>query len=112
MKFEFPKVSLESALASVGPGWAPLVTGVYEYIQAINPLISVTQVKEKWGGLRIYTDNMDNRIDAAIIDAERSSLAICEECGHPGTLYKTSGGRYMTRCAMHGEELIFCGNPL
>lgn len=50
----------------------------------------VTQVKEKYGGLRFYTSFGGEDIWALIDKAENDSLEICELCGIGGTLHTTS----------------------
>lgn len=44
----------------------------------------VIQVKEKYGGLRFYTNWENNEISKLIEKAESQSEEICEECGNPG----------------------------
>lgn len=87
-------VSLENALQSVGPGWADLVKAVYALLE---PGRLVSTVKEKFGGLRIYTD-VATDLEMSVIDqAERRSLQTCEDCGRPG---KPGGkGWITTLCA-------------
>ena len=55
-----------------------------------------TQVKEKYGTLRIYMSGSNDEIDAIIDKAESQSSKTCEVCGKPG---KTRGGYWIvTRC--------------
>lgn len=60
----------------------------------------VVQVKEKWGGLRFYTDGLPvdiaDEIDVLISKAESDSYTICEVCGNTGQLRK--GGWWRTLC--------------
>jgi hypothetical protein len=51
--------------------------------------VVAAQVKEKFGGLRFYVDNGNDRIYGLISMAESMSYRICEDCGNPGK----SGGR-------------------
>lgn len=44
----------------------------------------VVQVKEKFGGLRFYTNGSTKEINNLINKAESMSLVTCEECGKPG----------------------------
>jgi hypothetical protein len=85
----------EEALASVEPGWAGLINQVWDATLAFEKQHSLTvrvqQVKEKFGGLRIYAHFVEevSREDqdwlrAEIAMAETASLALCEECGAPG----------------------------
>jgi len=43
--------------------------------------LSVVQIKEKFGGLRIYTDFTDDKIEKIINDAEEEASRTCEYCG-------------------------------
>ena len=48
------------------------------------PQAEATQVKEKYGGLRFYTNYSDEFIDGLISMAEAMSYVTCEFCGNPG----------------------------
>ena len=82
-------------------GWHDLVVATIDaMVEAVKPdgRFAVLQVKEKFGGLRIYT--FDARLSAIARDAEERSYAICETCGAPGTLGE-HGGWYRTACPKH-----------
>ena len=105
MKYIRPVINREAALNSVGSGWASLVNKAYDYL-AQHPNVTVVQVKEKFGGLRIYTDVYDEEIDNFIISLEKESFEVCEECGERGNL--RAGSWYRTLCDLHanGREII------
>jgi len=42
------------------------------------------QIKEKFGGLRLYHDGGDERLCKAIMLLEHLSYTTCEECSAPG----------------------------
>lgn len=42
------------------------------------------QIKEKFGGLRMYAENSDDFISGVIAAVEALSLTTCEVCGKPG----------------------------
>ena len=44
----------EDWIGCVGPGWAPYVKRVVEFVEKSEGKVIITQVKEKFGGLRIY----------------------------------------------------------
>jgi ribosomal protein S27E len=67
----------------------------------IDP-IRVTQVKEKFGTLRFYTNCHNNKIDNYITFAEQISEVTCEICGAPGTI--NDGGWLKVRCQKHKED--------
>lgn len=64
--------------------------------------IRVTQIKEKYGSLRFYYDNGDERIYGMVSVAEAMSGYICETCGAPA---KLRGGYWLyTACDAHTRE--------
>lgn len=95
----------------------------YGFIHVKRPSISFTQVKEKWGRIRIYwhgggVDNFEeikekvnyqdyekhvnsyyDSIQNAIDYVEFLSGKVCEVCGEPGKMY--TNGWYMVRCKKH-----------
>lgn len=77
------KLSLEQALGRVGPGWATLVRTAFELLHEYD----IVTVKEKFGGLRVYTDTpMTNQLFIECTNLEDASFTICEQCGAPGQL--------------------------
>jgi hypothetical protein len=68
--------------------------------------IMATQIKEKFAGLRFYTNYSDNEVDAMIGLAEKLSFRICEDCGSPGKVV-TTGYWIKTLCDHHRDELGF-----
>lgn len=91
----------EGALQSVGAGWAGLVNEVFDELEKSRPLVLVDQVKEKYGGLRIYTSPYEEEFDKLIQSIERRSFEICEECGQVGKL--RGGEWYKTLCEEHAD---------
>ena len=63
----------------------------------------VQQIKEKFGGLRVYTDGNDETIHALIGLAESMANRTCEGCGKKGK-NRSWGGWYMTYCDTCAEE--------
>ena len=99
MSVNYRGYTREMGLTSVGKGWAPLVNRVFDKLETIKGSIKIVQVKEKWGGLRIYTDYSNKELDKVIYDAEKESLEICEVCGKPGKLRGKTW--YYTSCDEH-----------
>ena len=50
-------------------------------------LYRFTQVKEKFGQLRIYMSRSDEDIEQVIYRAMEASMRTCEDCGKPGQRY-------------------------
>ena len=90
----------ELALNSVGEGWAGLVNEAFDALGKIRGDIKILQVKEKYGGLRIYTDYSHIDYDLILINLEKKSFTICELCGEPAKLRNTNGW-YRTLCDAH-----------
>jgi hypothetical protein len=83
----------EEAKRHVGPGWAALVDRAFAALDACGADYSVEQVKEKFGGLRIYyllyDAPDDDALHGLIAKIEEESRKTCEECGQPGKARKT-----------------------
>ena len=73
-----------------GPGWGPISRRAIERLHEVDPLIESLQVKEKFGGLRIYlqltrsTSDEIQAIDQIVLDAEDEASVTCAECDHVG----------------------------
>jgi hypothetical protein len=67
--------------------------------QEIENLPVIVQIKEKFAGLRFYTDYCNDRADILIQFAESMSRRTCEECGNPGEL--DNAGWMKTYCKDH-----------
>jgi len=102
--------SRELAIQSVGAGWEPLIHEVFDVLESIKGQVKIIQVKEKWGGLRIYTDYINEKVDIAIRNAERKSFTMCEVCGKEGKL-RNCNGWYRTLCDVHGKGYPEVVNP-
>ena len=113
MKERFPKMfSQPYGGFAVGPGWWPIIESLCGNIQhcldwknkesEVVAQVVVTQIKEKFGGLRFYYDGGDDTIDGMVRMAESWASNVCEECGKPGKSRK--GGWIKTLCDEHEEQ--------
>ncbi|WP_417585019.1 hypothetical protein [Pelagibacterium sp.] len=85
-------------------GWADLLIGMSGWLQEqYDGAWKTSQIKEKFGGLRIYHDCGDDRSEEVISVAEWLSEFICEDCGAPGRLL-TRGGWCRTVCDGHAAD--------
>jgi hypothetical protein len=94
----------------VGDGWRDLLERACARIRTVirthGGSFRVSQVKEKYGGLRFYFDGAlppaaEVLVEEAIDLAEARSACTCEVCGEPASLY---GPCWLTtRCAQHAE---------
>ena len=103
---------VEGAHLGTGIGWYNLIYTLTNCIDRRlehlnkdggNRKVIISQIKEKFGGLRYYADgDIDEQMDGMIDFAESLSYTICEECGASGKL--RSGGWLRTLCDKHEEE--------
>lgn len=122
----------EIGFNAVGPGWQPLLEAVDSIMKwaietavtnttiqnprfrnetnTVDAHIGVEQIKEKFGGLRIYwessgiEDRLKNQVYGAIMLAESLSFKICEKCGS----FKGTETR-VKKEAKWGHTLTLCG---
>lgn len=82
-----------------GPGWWPLIAKLIDDIAKLDTekQVVVTQIKEKFGGLRFYIVGGTDEIYRLIYKAETQSYKICENCGRPGQTCQ-GGGWLQTLC--------------
>jgi hypothetical protein len=95
-------------------GWYPIINAlcanIQSYLDWINrnqdtlPVVEqvvVTQIKQKFGGLRFYYDGGDDRIFGMLCMAESMADITCEECGSPGK--RRGKGWIYTACDIHTQ---------
>lgn len=104
---------LRCAYPEVEDGWRDLVERALGRIVAavegcpINSL-AIVQIKQKFGGLRIYwdagslPDDVAAQVEEAVELAEARSYVTCEMCGREGRLHD-DGGWLTTRCEAHSR---------
>ena len=88
------------------PGWKHLLEGFQNYLPKIGG--SITDVKEKWGGLRIGTTGGEAVMQVEVF-VEALSARTCAKCGTFGRDYEQCG-YYLTLCescaARDGYEAV------
>lgn len=94
-----------------GEGWCGLIRNVCRIAEhrIKNRKISefkFVQIKEKFGGLRMYFEGGDDYIAGAVDMAETCSFQTCEVTGKPGVICK-KGGWLKTLCPEQAEILEF-----
>lgn len=106
------------------PGWAPHIDQVVTAVQTFNvkyagptpedsQSIVILQIKEKFGGLRIYTRWSNVTSEDAQTEAHQifqlidqicaTCEGLCQDCGEPGDLVNI-GGWAVTLCEKHHVE--------
>lgn len=84
-----------------GEGWMEILL---DFVRDCgNEDVQITQIKEKFGRLRIYANTTSPRIRELIKEAELKSHTTCEICGQPGKLISDNGW-LKTRCEKHEEK--------
>ena len=100
---DFPKaMSNVYCGADLPKGWLFLVREVMPLLEASG--CQIAQLKEKFGGLRLYFDYPEDGLSSedkdkvwqAVRDAERRSFTVCEQCSAPGVT--RDGGWLLTLC--------------
>lgn len=92
-----------------GAGWADLIIALCERLSTIlkddpNAILTVLQVKEKFGELRFYyrleggSDATSQQVRQAVDLASAASVNVCESCGRSSEL-RIRDGWYTTRCS-------------
>lgn len=61
--------------------------------------VKFDQIKEKYGGLRVYFSGGDQYIEGLVSMAEAISYRVCDVCGNKGEVNK--GGWISVRCEAH-----------
>lgn len=87
---EVPQTCYELFGIECGEGWKKIYQPVIDEVKAYNDgkpeaeHIKINQIKEKFGGLRIYLSKYTEKLEKMIDEAEEKSFHICEYCGKPG----------------------------
>lgn len=87
----------------IGDGWYWLLSNLMDEIHSYCKLNNIkypdiSQIKEKFGGLRFEYYGGDNLIDGMVHLAERLSYKICEECGTTENVTTEGTGWILTLC--------------
>lgn len=104
----------KSIVTNIGirPGWYKIVTDLLDKINEYNKeddLVSILQIKEKFGGLRVYTyfsnnvsDLIKEEIQDLIDEASKKASTTCDICGCSGAMLSTK--QWMrTTCEKHNK---------
>ena len=106
--------TLEDQIDNVGRGWQYLCKIADAYIKENYPDYRITQIKEKFGGLRFYYSlppdddagcQEGEQVSRIVQAIETLSYVICETCGAPGSL-RSIGYWQLTRCDEHYDEAV------
>lgn len=112
------KMSLESTSKNCyyecERGWDKMIDEYVDMMRRVDPQVEFLQIKEKFGGLRIYfsAGNPDNAdiLNVIVEHAERESERTCEVCGFkdlgygPKRVELRNGDWIKTLCTEHAVE--------
>ena len=92
----------------IGDGWLLIVDKALSLIKwdiehNKMPPVQINQIKEKFGGLRIYFDGGDDRTSGIIGMASSMANDTCEKCGSTNEIGLTTGW-VSTICKSCAEE--------
>ena len=93
-----------------GKGWWPLIEKVAAAIDSYNTAhpgspVEVSQIKQKFGGLRIYHYNAPEDIRQLIDEAIEASWHTCEKCGSITGVNSNLEGYRLTLCPDCRKEI-------
>jgi len=84
--------------AYVGDGWVPLVDQLFADMIALGWDRDLHQLKEKFGGLRVYIGVSSASVKERIRVAEEVAARTCDECGAPGEILESPRGWWTCWC--------------
>jgi len=94
-----------------GDGWFEIIKKLSEKLTTLIksgdcPNLKAVQVKEKFGGLRFYTNFITDESEKVIDEAEKEASKTCELCGNKGELHHR-GGWLKTLCSQCAQPLEY-----
>lgn len=93
---------------AIGPGWFKIIESLLSNIRNHTDWkkdctpVTIIQIKEKFGGLRVYYSGGDDTVRGLVTMAESWAHGTCQECGECGTL--RPGVWLRTLCDKHEAE--------
>jgi NMD protein affecting ribosome stability and mRNA decay len=80
--------------SGVGEGWEKIVEECDRLLAKNDPDYTISQIKEKFGGLRYYYDSKleygsiaRSAMESIVTDAEQKAAVTCEQCGESGKIH-------------------------
>ena len=105
---------LYSPHIDIGKGWHSILITLDAELTTIDPTLRYVQIKEKFGGLRVYTTRPSEESWSAVRRAKRraqdEALRTCEQCGRAGTMHSRCGW-YRTLCGSCAAESEYVRVP-
>jgi hypothetical protein len=87
-------------------GWWGILNEVTDLIEEwrMDGPVEILQVKEKFGGLRVYVNGVTSEQFDKLYEVADQSLKVCQICGKPGDRKDLRGYWILTLCPEHKEE--------
>lgn len=83
-------------------GWKNVLQPIFDYVEQYNKnnkeKIEFLQIKEKFGGLRVYTNFITKELNDLIEKAEEDASETCEYCGTTDDVGTITSGWIKTIC--------------
>ncbi|MDK4723104.1 hypothetical protein PH552_27500 [Rhizobium sp. CNPSo 3968] len=107
LQADYPGVFDSARYVDVGIGWLPLISEFVTAALRHDPSLAVFEVKEKFGGMRIWCDTEVIEARLAMGKAQIKSELTCEACGEEGFVRRPPPGRWAwwkCLCDEHASE--------
>lgn len=113
LRLKYPTLFRDFEYFECQDGWFDIISNMCEEIQKslvesgqdLNDY-KFEQIKQKFGGLRVYINNdFGNKISKIINDAENLSYKTCEVCGVSGKIVNIRGWVF-TLCDEHKNKYL------
>jgi len=95
---------LERRYFSIGNGWLGILQRLFETLISLGWDKEFINVKQKFGGMSLFLDNLPENGLHFVTEAEKESFRICEVCGEPGDQHKINSWIH-TLCNEHQKEI-------
>ena len=109
---KFPTLFSHLQYIDCEEGWYPLIEDLCEVIEGyvkynvpeeLKDQVYFSQIKQKFGELRVHMNHWIDYVQGAITMAEAYSTRVCEKCGEKGQTYNIRNW-LSTLCPKHYEE--------
>jgi hypothetical protein len=91
---------------NISNGWLGIIQRLFETLIKLGWDKSFINVKEKFGGMSIFLDNLPENGFYFVVEAERKTFSVCEVCGEPGEQHRINNWIH-TLCENHRDEKLY-----
>lgn len=96
------ELTFDEVMRMVPNGWESILRDGFEKMFNLGWDGNISQIKEKFGTLRLYTEcpaQIDDAIEDVIAEMEQKTSKVCNQCGEPATT--TTKGWFTYVCDNH-----------